>query len=70
MTKSERLYLQNEVEVELFGGIATIKIIDNIRNKNLRYVATNFDQLCNGKEVDVDIYEDKETHELLGFVEF
>lgn len=55
MTRSERLYAEGLVCTWHFGNIPIIKDCNEL--PNLRYVESEPDALCNGKEVELDIYE-------------
>ena len=58
MKRSERLAKEGKVEVYI-GSLEMAKVIKNCNAiKNLRYIATDFDCLYDGKEANADVYED------------
>ena len=65
MKRSERLAKEGKVEVYCLGGFSIAKVIENCNAiKNLRYIATDFDCLYDGKEVSADIYESNNLEDL------
>lgn len=57
MSLSVKLYMNGKVGVNIYGLCEDIPIIEKDSISKLRYIATDFDAMCNGKEVSVDIYE-------------
>lgn len=60
MKRSERLAKEGKVEVYI-GSLEKADVIKNCNaKKNLRYIGTDFNCLYDGKEVNADVYEDKD----------
>lgn len=64
MTRSERLAKEGKVEIYI-GSLETATVIDNCNaKKNLRYIATDYNCLYDGKEVSADVYESNNLEDL------
>lgn len=61
MTRSERLAKTGRVDVSYLGGFETARVLKTCNELDgLRYVATDFECLYDGKDAIADIYEDEE----------
>lgn len=72
MKRSERLAREGKVEVYI-GSVEIAKVISfdemNARAQNLRYIGTDDEARYDGCEVWANVYEDKQTDELLATIE-
>lgn len=72
MKRSERLAKEGKVEVYI-GSVEIAKVISfdemSARAQNLRYIGTDDAALYDGCEVWANVYEDKQTDELLATIE-
>ena len=60
MKRSERLAKEGKVEVYI-GSLEMARVIKHCNAiRNLRYIGTDFDCLYDEKEVNADVYEDKD----------
>lgn len=60
MTRSERLAKEGKVGVYI-GSFETATVIKHCNAKrNIRYIGTDFECLYDGREVQADVYEDKD----------
>lgn len=56
MTRTERLFRQGLLPIQLFGSYEDIPMIEDF--SDLRYIATDFSAFCEGFYTSVNIYED------------